>query len=125
MYWGSQKLDTIAHVFRRYEKGKTYLGLCKTVLRELFDHFPLDIQCYVDNKGVVDAVHSAHAVDDKLTRISIAIIQEHLEKKEIVEVNHIPGEDMIVDPLTKQGASTNLLLEVLKSGVIPPKSIRK
>ena len=79
----------------------------------------------MDNKGLVDAVHSTHAVDDKLTRMSIAIIKEHLEKKEIVEVNHIPGEDMIADSLTKQGALTNLLLEVLKSGVIPPKSIRK
>ena len=128
--WKSNKIQrivnsTLAAEALALESGIKDAIYQKTILRELFEHLPLDIQCFVDNKGVVDAVHSTRAVDDKLTRISIAIVQEHLEKKEIVEVNHIPGVDMIADPLTKQGASTNLLLEVLKSGVIPPNSLRK
>ena len=91
----------------------------QALLRELFEHFPLKIECYVDNKGVVDSVHSTHAVDDQLTRLSIAIVREHLRKGEIDSVTHIYGENMIADPLTKEGASSNLLLEVLKTGRIP------
>ena len=95
----------------------------QAVLRELFNHLPLNIECYVDNKGVVDAVHSTRAVDDKLTRLSIAIVREHLSKKEISNVYHIRGVNMIADSLTKHGASTNLLLDVLRTGRIPNDSL--
>ena len=95
----------------------------RAVLCELFEKFPLNIECFVDNKGVVDSVHSTRSVDDRLTRLSIAIIQEHLQKKEIVAVHHIPGVDMIADSLTKHGASTKLLLEVLQTGRIPDSSL--
>ena len=95
----------------------------RAVIRELFEHLSVKIECYVDNKGVCDAVHSTHAVDDKLTRLSIAITREHLRKGEIEEVHHIKGVNMIADPLTKQGASTQGLLDVLRSGRIPDASL--
>ena len=124
LQWKSNKIrrivnSTLAAESLALESGIKEAIYQQAILRELFDQYPFNIECYVDNKGVVDSVHSTHAVDDKLTRLSIAIIREHLRKGEINSVNHIHGENMIADPLTKQGASSNLLLEVLKNGCIP------
>ena len=122
--WKSNKIrrivnSTLAAEALALENGIKEAIYQQAILRELFERFPLKIECYVDNKGVVDAVHSTHAVEDKLTRLSIAIIREHLRKGEINSVSHIHGQNMIADPLTKQGASPNLLLDVLKNGIIP------
>ena len=122
--WKSNKIrrivnSTLAAEALALENGIKEAIYQQAILCELFERFPLKIECYVDNKGVVDAVHSTHAVEDKLTRLSIAIIREHLRKGEINSVSHIHGQNMIADPLTKQGASPNLLLDVLKNGIIP------
>ena len=124
LQWKSNKIQrivnsTLAAEALALENGIKEAIYQQALLRELFEHFPLKIECYVDNKGVVDSVHSTHAVDDQLTRLSIAIVREHLRKGEIDSVTHIYGENMIADPLTKEGASSNLLLDVLKTGRIP------
>ena len=90
---------------------------------DLLDNYPLSVECYVDNKGTVDAVHSTRTVNDKLTRLTIAAIREHLLKKEVVAVRHIAGVHMIADPLTKHGAPTDFLLEVPRTGCIPDGSL--
>ena len=127
--WKSNKIrrivnSTLAAETLALECGIKDVLYQQAVLRELFNHLPLNIDCYVDNKGVVDAVHSTRAVDDKLTRLSIAIVREHLCKKEISNVYHIRGVNMIADSLTKYGASTNLLLDVLRTGRIPNDSLQ-
>ncbi len=80
---------------------------------------------FVDNKDLVEAVHSTRLVEDKLTRLSIAAIKEHLSKNEILHVTHIPGVSMLADSLTKRGASPFLLIDALRLGMIPEESLKK
>ena len=90
----------------------------QTIIHEVIKLL-LPIHCFVDNKDLVDGVHSTKLVDDKLTRLSIATIKEHLEKQEVRYVSHIPGARMLADSLTKRGASPYLLIDVLRMGKIP------
>ena len=126
--WRSNKIrrivtSTLAAEALALEDGIKDAIFQRAIIKELFDDLPLEIICFVDNKGVVDAVHSTHAVEDRLTRLTIATIQEHLRKKEIVAVHHIHGVDMIADCLTKHGASPKLLLDVMQAGFIPVSSL--
>ena len=43
------------------------------------------IYAYVDNKNVVEAVHSTKIVDDKRLGIDIAAIQQSLQRREDLE----------------------------------------
>ena len=118
--WKSNKIhrivdSTLAAEALALESGIKEALYQRAILRELLDNYPLSVECYVDNKGTADAVHSTRSVNDKLTRLTIAAIREHLVKKEVVAVRHIAGVHMIADPLTKHGAPTDLLLEVLLS----------
>ena len=126
--WKSNKVrrivtSTLAAEALALEDGVKDAIFQRAILHELFDGLPLTIECFVDNKGVVDAIHSTHAVDDRLTRLTIAAVQEHLYKKEIAAVHHINGVNMIADVLTKHGASPKLLLDVLETGRIPDGSL--
>ena len=79
------------------------------------------MKCFVDNKSLVQAVHSTKAVDDKRLRIEIAYIKELLEKGEVNQVSGIPGSNssMLANVLTKSGVSGDALLSVFQSGVFP------
>ena len=92
----------------------------KEIMKELIgDRAKLPIYCVVDSKGTRDAVYSTKLVADKLTRLYIAAIKEHLENNTIAKIIHAPGKQMLADCLTKRGASSKLLLEVLQTGKLP------
>ena len=76
----------------------------------------IPIIAYVDNKSVVEAVHSTKLVDDKRLRIDIAAIIESLESGEIRDIKWCPGEKQLANCMTKIGASSYELLRVLQTG---------
>ena len=47
----------------------------------------------------------------------MAILKESIENKEIEELVHVSGKQMLADGLTKKGASTKKLLDVMKNGM--------
>ena len=79
----------------------------------------LPINCVIDSRGTRDAVYSTKLVEDKMTRLFIAAVKEHLECGRIQKVIHAPGSAMLADSLTKRGASTKLLLDALQDGFLP------
>ena len=94
--WSSKKLQRVVNSTMAAETLGLVNGIedaiyLQAILHEVFCELPLSIECFVDNKDLVDAVHSTRLVEDKLTRLSIAAIKEHLDKKEILHVTHIPG----------------------------------
>ena len=94
------------------------------IMKELIgDRASLPIYCVVDSQGTQDAVYSTKLVEDRLTRLYIAAIKEHLESRAIEKVIHVRGEWMLADSLTKRGAPNRLLLEVLRDGVLPEQPI--
>ena len=68
-----------------------------------------------DNRSLHDAVHSTTAVEEKRLRVEIAAIREAIRRKE-VQVDWIPKTVQLADCLTKQGADSKKLMEVLAEG---------
>lgn len=63
----------------------------------------------MDNKSLVDALHSCKNVDDRRLRIDIAVLRDMLERGEIGEVSWVDTSQQLADCLTKKGASTERL----------------
>ena len=70
----------------------------------------LKINCSVDNKSLVDALHSTKSIDDRRLRIDISILKEMLAKHEINEVSWIDTHSQLANCLTKNGANCTKLI---------------
>ena len=68
-----------------------------------------------DNKSLYEAVHSTTAVEEKRLRVDLAAIRESIRKGEI-KVEWIPKTKQLADCLTKQGADSKKLRDVLEKG---------
>ena len=79
-------------------------------------HKTIPFIAYVDNKRIIEAVHSTKLVDDKRLRVDIAAISESLTRTEVSEIKWCPGNIH----LAERGAAGNNLLNVLKDGRLPP-----
>ena len=76
------------------------------------------IACFTDSRQLSPSLRSICPVLDKRLRVEMGILQEMIEKKEIVSVNWITSNKQIANCLTKHGASSDLLLKVLSCGKI-------
>ena len=74
----------------------------------------MPIESLIDNKSLFDSIHSM--TNDKRLRVDLATIKEMLDKKELCKVQWTPTGHQLSDCLTKKGASTRKLLEVITSG---------
>ena len=74
------------------------------------------IEAYVDNKGVIEAILSTRMVEDKRLLGDVAAIQELLKLPDINRNQWIPGHLQLANVMTKQGAYGFHLLSVLQSG---------
>ena len=79
-------------------------------------HKNSEIIAYVDNLGLQNALYSTKLVDDKQTRIDIAAIQQMLSTNRVSQVLWCPTQKQLANVLTKRGASSKLILDVLASG---------
>ena len=75
------------------------------------------IHVYVDNRGLVDALHSTKLVQDRRLRIVIGALKQTLER-EVNAVKWCPGEHQLADCLTKRGANGSQLLGVFQNGLL-------
>ena len=62
------------------------------------------------------AAHSTSLVEDMWLITDIAAIKEAIETGEVTEVQRVPSERMLANCLTKNGASGEELLEVMRTG---------
>ena len=79
----------------------------------LLKHRP-PVKCYVDNKSLVEALHSTKSVEDKHLRIDVAVLRDMMQRKDISEVSWIQAAKQLANPLTKAGASTRELLAAVQ-----------
>ena len=87
-----------------------YLSL---ILQELTGT-KIDVKCFVDNKSLVDSIHSSKSVDDRRLRVDIAVLRDMIERKELKEVSWVPTKQQLADCLTKRGACTQQLCAALR-----------
>ena len=78
----------------------------------------LPIEIYTDIKSLFDAIKSKKNVLEKRLRIDIAMLREMFEWKIITNVHNITTKNQLANALTKKGASTKELLDLLQKGVI-------
>ena len=79
-------------------------------------YVPIPLEAYVDNKSVVEAVHSTSMVDDKRLRLDVCTLKESLKAGEVQIVRWCPGTAQLANCMTKKGASGDALLRVFQSG---------
>ena len=96
------------------ESGFYHRILLQEILSVNSDSIPID--AFVDNKSVVEAVHSTKLVDDKRLRIDISAIKESVMKSEVRSIRWCPGSLQLANCLTKRGAQSHQLLQILHSG---------
>ena len=93
------------------------------LISELLSHnedvkIQLPIACFTDSWQLYDGLRAISPVLDERLWVEIGILQEMIEKKEIVSINWITSDKQIANCLTKRGASPDLLLKVLSCGKI-------
>ena len=76
----------------------------------------LPIEMYTNSKSLFDAIKSKKNVLDKRLRIGIAMLREMFERKIITNVHNISNQ--LANALTKKGATTKELLDLLQKSVI-------
>ena len=72
----------------------------------------LKVLAVTDSANLHESLRSTKQVDDRRLRIDIAAIKQTVMNKDI-QAYHVPGDMMLANCLTKKGASTHDLLEVL------------
>ena len=96
------------------ETGYYYREMLADILG--FECKAINIEAYVDNRSVIEAIFSTKLVEDKRLRIDIAAIKESLQLQDVNRIKWVPGHLQLANSMTKQGASGFSLLKVLQSG---------
>ena len=112
--WQSKKLDRVTKSPTKSQSEVADAGfLIAVLLQEVFQlHQVPNVNVKTDNASLVENLHSANIVRDRRLRVDIARIKEMMQRKEI-SVSWIKGTDQISDCLTKSGASSQSLLDIL------------
>ena len=77
----------------------------------------IKIECYVDSKTLCDSIASNKLNEDKRLRHEIECLKETIELDN-VEVHWVSTKLQVANVFTKAGAPTNLILEVLDTGIL-------
>ena len=125
IHWQSKKIkrnvkSTLAAECLALQEAAETAFYTKTILCEILNLNQRDIkiECYTDNKSLVDSVHSSKTLQDKKLILDMAIVKEMLQKKEIACINWIETSKQLADSLTKNGASSAKLQDVICEGKV-------
>ena len=75
----------------------------------------IKIQCFTDNKSLLEASSTSNVTDEKRLRIEMAYIREVKENK-LISLSWVSTDEQLADCLTKAGASKNLLRTIIAKG---------
>ena len=93
-----------------------YLGsVLSEVLFNVKDSNVIHISCFVDNQSLVENVHSTKNVSEKRLRIDLAALKQLVQEGYVI-MKWIESGRQLSDCLTKKGASSYKLLNVLQIG---------
>lgn len=116
--WRSVRLDRVCNSTLAAES----LALLKAVDHSMFiqqtlkqmigEDTDVRIQCYIDNKGLLELINKTKDPLEKRLIVTMASLRESVEKEEIV-VNYIASKMMPADVLTKKNANKLVLKSYL------------
>ena len=119
--WQSKRIkrvvkSTLAAECLALEEAVDHAYYMKCIVSDILN-VSIPMHCSVDNQSLVDNLHSSNNVkEDKRLIQDIALLKEMMGKEEIGSVTHVPSKKNLADALTKRGASSQLLEDVLSSG---------
>ena len=116
--WQSKKLDRvtkspIASEASALSDGADSAYLIACQLKEIFPKSCTRVSCFTDNKSLVDTLKTTKVHRDKRLMVDVARIKEMVSEGEI-KVSWVQNTQQLADALTKRGASTESLVEVLR-----------
>ena len=119
IYWESRKIRRVvkstlaAETLALIDCAETAVYI-QQIIKEL-SNCAIPIDCFTDNKSLLDSVQSKKNVDDKRLRIDIAVIKDMLDKKELRSVNWVGTVHQLANCLTKRGASAEHFCAAISS----------
>ena len=75
------------------------------------------VHCVTDNASLYQNLETSNPVTDKRLRVDVARLREMI--REEVVLKWVPGKLQVADALTKRGASSVVLMEVLELSMLP------
>ena len=127
LFWQAKKIkrvvrSTLAAEALSLQEGLEASFYYRHMLEEILGvpNKSIDIYAFVDNKSVIESVHSTKLVEDKRLRIDIAALTESVNQGEVREIKWCSGQKQLANCLTKAGASGLSLLEILQTGQMLP-----
>ena len=119
--WQSKKLARVtkspfaAEVMAQADAADTALLVANMVKEFIPVDTKVPVECRTDSRSICDHLKTCHIIEDSRVRIDVARLKEMVQLGEI-EVKWVSKFEQLADPLTKAGATSKRLLEVLKSG---------
>ena len=121
--WQSKRLNRVtksplASETLALSEGADAGFLVASLVQEIFNlpSLPL-IQCFTDNRSLTDTLVTTRVISDRRLRVDVARLREMVAEKEI-SVTWIDGKRQVADALTKRGASSASLMEVLNTSLL-------
>ena len=84
-----------------------------SIIADLINVQKTKVCCYVDNRSLVDALHSLKMVEDRRLRLDIAVLQDMMERGELNSVSWVDTGSQLANCLTKGGVSAVRLLDAI------------
>lgn len=123
--WSSAKIkriarSTLAAECMALQDGADAAVLLSSLISEALygGSEPVNVVCFTDSRGLYRALYSTKTVQDERLRIDIARLKQMMEEQEVSQICWIDGSQQLADCLTKRTTSRNVLLDVLKMGVL-------
>ena len=119
--WQSKKIkrivcSTIASEALSLQEAIEHAIFLRSLIEELLllplKSIPID--AIIDNKSIVEAIHSTKVVNNKRLNIDISAIKQ--QSTEIRSIRWCPGSLQLANSLTKRGAQSHILLDTLQFG---------
>ena len=89
--------------------------LCEFANKQMH-HGLLTIDCYTDNKSLVDTINSTKTAIEKRLKVDVCIIRKMIEKNEVPTVSSCGSSSQLGDCFNMDGASSKKILHVLRGG---------
>ena len=127
LFWQAKKIRRVVHSTLAAEALSLQEGLeASFYYRHMLEEIlglpskSIDIYAFVDNKSVIDSVHSTKLVEDKRLRIDIAALTESIAQGEVRKIQWCSGQKQLANCLTKAGEDGLCVLEILQRGQMLP-----
>ena len=121
--WKANKIrrvirSTMAAEALALEEALEHTIFVRALLMEMmFLNSRMPIESWIDSENAFKGLNSTHSVSDQKLKIDIACIKENIANENVV-LRKCPGQEMIANSLTKRGANSEHLIQILTNGTI-------